>query len=273
LISILLPVLEAIQFLSKTTGGTTHPWLVHVRGLSQPYVAKLFNKGQMDQSQSVAKEVFGSILAREFDLPVPAPALIRFTEEFRQALSPDQQAELATKHQGIKFGCEFHSDMQLFEHDYAESRRTEYDLGSVFAFDNLVWNIDRGGPRKKPNLLCNDTDFLLIDHELILPLANSPGNGTILSKIGGSHDNWFYQYKAHLFYPALQAASAQKKRTIFDTFIYYLKRLNPDRLDPFARQLEEENLPIGDFELLKAYLYKMKVESEWFRHLLNTMIA
>jgi hypothetical protein len=268
-----LPVLEAIEFLSKTMGGTTHPWIVRVSVLSRPYIVKLFTERQMEQSQSVAKEVFGSFLAREFDLPVPAPALIRFTEEFRQGLGKEQQAELATKHQGSKFGCEFNIGMELLKPMYFESMQKDYDWGSVFAFDNLMRNIDRGGPRNKPNLLFRDTEFLLIDHELILPFANSPGNYNILNEISGSIDNWSYQYKDHLFYRSLKALSAQKKSTIFDTFIYYLEMLNPDKLDTIARQLEEENLPIGDFELLKAYLYKVKAEARWFHHLLNTMIA
>jgi hypothetical protein len=271
LISILLPVYEAIEFLAKTEGGTTHPWVVSVNESDKRYVAKLFTNRQMEQSHSVAKEVFGNFLAREFDLPVPDAALIRFGEQFCQTLDQERQEELAAKHRGLKFGCAWHEGMELLAPDYFENPRgDDYEVGSIFAFDSLVRNIDRGGPRKKPNLLFRDTDFLLIDHELILPFADSLGSDRILSEIGSDTHKWSYKYEDHLFYNLLK--NKKSKKSIFDTFIDYLERLNPDKLDPIAKQLEAKDLSVGNFELLKRYLCEMKANAGWFHCLLNTII-
>ncbi len=220
MISILLPVYEAIEFLAKTEGGTTHPWVVSVNESDKRYVAKLFTNRQMEQSHSAAKEAFGNFLAREFDLPVPDAALIRFGEQFRETLHQAEQEELAAKHPGLKFGCALHEGMELLTPDYFENPRgDDYEVGSIFAFDSLVRNIDRGGPRKKPNLLFRDTDFLLIDHELILPFADSQGSDLILNEIGGETHNWSYKYEHHLFYNMLKN---KKTRKIYLTLLFLI---------------------------------------------------
>ncbi|GAB4331684.1 MAG: hypothetical protein OHK0038_06710 [Flammeovirgaceae bacterium] len=270
----MLPIYEAIGFKEKITkGGTTYPWIVNVLegDMPKPYIVKLFTDRQIEQQQSVAKEVFGSVLAQQFDLCVPKPALINFSDNFYQTLDNELKKELESKNKGIKFGCAYYEDMAVIEVSKVKSILKDYEVGNIFGFDNLVRNIDRGGFRNKPNLLINDEGFLLIDHELILPFANASGNPSILNEIGGK--NWGYQYEKHLLYPYLKRLKRDKKLHIFDTFAEYLKTFNPDSLDVYAIQLDQNfSMPIGDFDLLKSYLYKVKQNSSWFIENLKRLI-
>jgi hypothetical protein len=270
----LLPVYEAIGFQKKIAkGGTTYPWIVNVMesDMPKPYVVKLFTEKHIEQQQSVAKEVFGSVLAQEFDLCVPKPALINFSDDFYQTIDNELRKELESKSKGIKFGCAYHEDMTVIEVGKIRSILKDYEVGSIFGFDNLVKNIDRGGFRNKPNLLINDEDFLLIDHELIFPFANELSNPSVLDEIGS--DNWVYPYEKHLLYPYLKKLKKDAKMHIFDTFAEYLKTFNPDSLDSYAIQLEKNfSMPIGDFDLLKLYLYKVKQNSPWFVENLKRLI-
>lgn len=114
----MLPVYEAIEFQKKITkGGTTYPWIVNVMegDMLKPYIVKLFTDKHIEQQQSVAKEVFGSVLAQEFDLCVPKPSLIHFSDSFYQTLDNELQKELDSKSRGIKFGCAYHEDMTVID--------------------------------------------------------------------------------------------------------------------------------------------------------------
>lgn len=119
--------------------------------------------------------------------------------------------------------------------------------------------------------MINDEDFLLIDHELILPFANELSNYAILEEIGS--DYWIYPHEKHLLYPYLKKLKKDIKMHIFDTFAEYLKTFNPDNLDSDAIQLDKKfSMPIGDFDLLKVYLYKVKQNSSWFIENLKRLI-
>ena len=60
-----------------------------VDGERKPYVVKLFTTDDVDHDNTVAREVFGSVLATEFELPVPQPALVNFSRDFVRTLPED----------------------------------------------------------------------------------------------------------------------------------------------------------------------------------------
>jgi hypothetical protein len=102
---------------------------------------------------------------------VPQAALVVIEDEFWMTLDAATKNELAQKDDRIKFGSFQMTGMTIFNNLSSLSLKG-YDIGTVFAFDYLIWNLDRGGFGNKPNILVNDDGFLLIDHELILPFVN-----------------------------------------------------------------------------------------------------
>ncbi len=118
----------------------------------------------------------------------------------------------------------------------------------------------------RPNILLLNDGYLLIDHELSLPV-----NETILS--GLLHNEWIYPYKQHIFYPYLKKAKASNKRKFFETFFECLRLLNANALDIYARKLSEFDHPTGDYDFVKHYLYQLKNNKTLFIEQLKGAIA
>ena len=267
----MLPIYPAVSFVKQITkGGSTYPWLVEVAENESlvPYVVKLFTYRQTAQYQPLVKEVLGNALAQMFDLPVPKVAFINFGQVFIESLPDFLQKELQDKDHRICFGSRFEAEYEIVETKNLKKIFKNYDLGSIYAFDNLIWNTDRGGFRNKPNLLINNEDFLLIDHELILPFTHVDTIQKVKNGI------WEYNFQKHLFYPILKNAKNTNQNHIFDTFAEYLVGLNFNNLDIYQKQLEQDlQFDFDHFTLIKKYLQTIQQHSNWFIRELKRQIA
>jgi len=249
-------------------GGGTRPWAVYVRESRSskllPFVVKLFRASHLDQHPHLAAEVFGSVLARLFDLPCPEPALIEFSPAFRATLDPPQQAQLAAVADGPLFGC------RLVESAYAYSRSLPlkklevYEMETIYGFDNLILNVDRRP--NKPNLLMPDQEAILIDHEL----AFSGIKQAYTTLQAGS---WEHLYQRHLFYAPLKARGMAANAAAFSTFTEYLRGLNPTVLLPYHQQLAELGYSLPDFDLFYQYLCYQKANAGQFESLLRQTLS
>lgn len=274
-----MTIYQAVSFDKPIrAGGSTYPWVIRVLtegGRLVPYVVKLFTDRQIEQQHAVAKEVFANRLAREFDLPVPDCALIEFTPAFISSLPLEQAERLANIHNGLKFGSALAQDMAIVKPDLLPSFLKEYDLGIIFAFDNLIQNLDRGGHRDKPNLLINDNDFLLIDHEQAFPFANNANTSNALT---WSFDPavWTSSYRAcykHLFYPNLKNLRREAKNGLFSTFQEYLRYADITVITKTADELQRAGVSVGRVDLITDYLSQTKTQHTEFTHLLQSLIA
>lgn len=271
-----MKVFNAVSFQKIiTSGGSTSPWRVIVcdeQGVLREFVVKLFTERQMEQQHPIAKEMFGNVLAREFDLPVPEAALVHFSNEFISLLPEGAKKQLDGKDNGLKFGCEWRA-MTIVDPSNLKSIFNEYDVATVFAFDNFVLNPDRGGFRNKPNLLIDDEGFLLIDHEQIFPFADDiHRNGSKI--IQDFQDGiWQYQAEKHLFYPYLSKLRKNSKNRIFDTFWTYLETLDVVVLKEMAHFLADKNISIGNFAFIEQYIQNVKMNPSKFCKLLTEKIA
>src|SRR5688500_8909380 len=108
----MLNELNAIAFEHQITfESRTHPWVVlaHKDGFPpEPYVVKLFTKDEVEKNYAVAKEVFASVIAKEFELSIPEPALVNLsTTDFLSTLSGDFILQMGSRDYRIKFGCRY----------------------------------------------------------------------------------------------------------------------------------------------------------------------
>lgn len=254
-----MKVYQAIGVYSELNlGGSTRPWVVWVKGEEeQPiaYVVKLFTTRQLEQQFAIAKEAFGIELASQFDLNAPEWGLVEMGEDFLSTLNEGQAAIVRNTAPGLKFGTKYEEGYVIFDEDHLKgSQLKDYDLGTLFAFDQLVWNLDRGGPRKKPNLLVRDEGFLLIDHEQIFPFANHEEEGfeEHLNRVISQTSS--FQAGTHLLFPYLKKLKASKKAGIFDTFGELLSNLSLAQFKSTKRFLESHSIDVGNFRLIENYL-------------------
>jgi hypothetical protein len=259
----LLPIYPALHFVETLKGGGTTPWVVSVLGASgrpEKYVVKPFRVSQQPHYAPAAGEIFGAVLAAEFELQHPEPALIEFTPGFLSTLAEPQLKQIQGAASHVYYGCRLLEGAFPYSPARAKKTLAQYDAGTIYAFDNLICNVDRRPI--KPNLLLFEDDAHVIDHELSCFI---PANTFAQLQQG----RWEHNYQGHLFYPALRDPKLFAVEEGFRDFTDYLRRLNPAVLLPYLDQLIEHQLPVRDFDGFIRYLYYQKANSQQFATLLK----
>lgn len=248
----MLPVYKALSFQKVLDGGSTRPWLVLVTvdGKPEPYVVKLFKKKHVDEAYAVAKEVYCSILANQFGLTTPKPALIEFSSSFIAALPIELKNELSLKDNRIKFGSKLIEGTFQYVDTLQRESFKKYDIQTIYAFDNLIWNTDRRPD--KPNILFKGNDAYLIDHEISLLVDYKTVENF-------NRNSWVYWSSRHIFYSILKNGNINDKRQYFGNFQGLLGNLNIDILDSYSKQLiEYRHHNEEHYSEIKNYLYALK---------------
>jgi hypothetical protein len=263
----LLPIYPALAFLGELSGGSTRPWAVLALGASgkpEKFAVKLFREYHFRQYAAIANEVFGSVLAEDFELQCPDPVLIDFSPDFLATLPAPQLEQLRTVPLGLKFGSAFIEGSYTFSPALGTKVLEDYDQETIYAFDSLILNVDRRPD--KPNILLQGSDSYLIDHEMTL-------EGISGALIQLSEERWEHYCAGHLFYRYLRTRGADKVQQSFQTFGQLLQGLNPRRLEPYQYQLEELGLGHRRFDELLRYLWYQKTNAGKFEALLrNTLL-
>lgn len=246
-------------------GGTTKPiTIVALDSQNNPckYILKLFTEKQIEQGISVAKEIVCCELAQHFNLICPDYGVLNFDHLEIKDLYDSER--LLSLDKGYKFCSKFVEQSVIFNPLVTNSFLKDYDAASIFAFDFLIYNIDRGGIRNKPNLLINDEVFLLIDHELTFPFVDTD---QVLS-----YENYLrnYPFKHHILYRYLK--SLRNKEHLFDEFLEMLKLLNINELNSIFDGLEAYNIPHRNRNKFIEYLAWAKQNVAIFERLLKWMI-
>lgn len=276
--AVVLEICKTIELLSiLNKGGSTYPWLVNLLDDKQAvsaFVVKIFTHRQIEQQNAVAKEVFGNLLAHQLSLSAPRAVLAQFTNEFVNTLTQEYRERHLECHRGPRFATLHHEGYSIFGDHLPKSKVKEYDIASIYAFDLLTQNPDRGGFRNKPNLIIQDNGgYLLIDHEQIFPFFNDPEhpNEQIISdflKIKSS-----YNHQTHLFYPYLKEYKINKLEQMFAPFISSLDQLNIKHLTDTAHFLLQNGHPCGDIDTITHYLCTVKENPEKLLSILLSQLA
>jgi len=243
-----MQILKLVSIDDFIEGGSSRPLLITAmteNKTAKQYVMKLFKSDYVEQNYSVAKEIFVNELAKEFALSVPDYGLIDVKPE--QLLDFFTAEEIEKFDKGYKFCSEFMGQYAIFNPLVSLQFIKEYDIENLFGFDNLMINVDRGGFRDKPNLLINDSEILLIDHEQTLPFINN-------SSESPNYFNYIrsYQYERHILTKHLR--SLRLKEGLFAEFFESLKYLNIDKFNKIFDRLDEVGIEYGNRDKIFAYL-------------------
>lgn len=261
LYAMIIPKFEAIGFIKILEGGTTKPWLVNIYNNNsiESYVVKLYtNKHNLDNN-SLIKEIISSELAKSFDIQTPDYALINFSDSFISILPSDIQNDILKFDSKLFFGTKLIEPVLTTNENLVKIIEFE-SIALIYAFDNLILNIDRRN--EKPNLLIQDKDVFVIDHELTFYYN--------LNNI--LETEWIYNYKNHLFYNYLIELPYSEKIKLFDTFQYYIESILDFKdldeifkeLDKTFKELSESSYNPDCYVNIKTYLCKVKNNSSKF---------
>lgn len=272
-----MDILTATKFYGfMDKGGSTKPWNVALRnfnGEEFPYIVKPFKRSVNQQQAATAKEFYGNLLAKEFDLSVPDCAIADFSEQFiKDALGKNEKKILKSKDPALKFASRYIEGAPIFSPLLHKHILKDYDFAKVYAFDFLCYNLDRGGFRKKNNILIDDDNFLLIDHEQTFPFIDQ--DSAFLKVLENlKNETTYYQYQMHVFFPYLKQLKTKTKKTVFDEFDEYLNRLNYSTISNAGKQLNSLGINIGKLNFLIDYLGILKQNRKAFCNVLIKSIT
>jgi hypothetical protein len=244
-----LTELNLVSIKNIQKGGSTMPLIIEAEDKYSNisfYVLKLYKKKYVNQNFSVAKEILVSEIAKEFDLPVPEYGIINFDHKLLLNFFNSDYIELLDT--GYKFCSKLIDGVFIYNPNTKNKFLNSYDLENVFAFDNIIFNTDRGGFRNKPNLLVNDDNFVLIDHEQTFPFYSDSINSNI------NHWNNFsaYYYRNHVFYEQLK--KIRNESYLFDEFQMSLNSFNLNIFGSIFAELDYFNIRnIGKLDIFNYF--------------------
>lgn len=265
----MLPIYDDITFLELLEkGGRNKPWLIRalINDTYEEYVIKLFSQEAELEHSYTAAEVFGSILAGEFDLSTPEVALFDLNQENIFSFPPDQQAEIEEKGFGVKFGGKYYQGSLAYSKKlHKDQIKKRVAIDTFFAFDQLINNVDR--QHNKPNVLYRDDGIMLIDHELGFRNMIAAQNNIKNANPGNP------QIQGHICYELLSRANNNTKKSYFETFEELLRTLDTNILDPYHEQLQNLDVHSGNFADIKSFLEFAKANHGLFIRLLKSVIS
>jgi hypothetical protein len=276
----MLPIYKATEIIKRAVeGGTTLPCLMSVIGEDtggdrKECIVKVFGQNHLEQYNPTKKEILANVLAQEFELPVPVAVLVRVGKNLIAELNKDESYKKVALRAGVYYGCEFIPNCLPFTKDLKTSFFDRDIMEQVFAFDVLIRNFDRR--LNKPNILLQNKEVYLIDHDLTLDINRSyqsyktTGNG-YRDVIDGAKGR-------HIFLDHLKKLHKNNNFT-FDWFIENLRLLNLHNLQSCNNQLEELspsalfNDNEDDFQPIIDYLKEIKSTPSNFQNLLKELLT
>lgn len=228
----MLTIWEAERLDKVLTGGRTHPLVIECslnhseqRYNYQTFVVKAVGLPEVTEA-SLFREVFGNMLAREFGISTPTPALVNLSPQFVAAANLYLTNYRIHIRPGLAAGCEYFS--QGFSSVVPGAFLTTEEANQatlLYAFDLLIQNPDR--TTRKPNCALRAGQLMAFDFELAFSFLLLIGNLTPPWQVA-AHSMGLQ----HLFYQAL------KDKTLdWQPFIVALRKLTKRRLQKLSAEL------------------------------------
>ena len=276
----MLPVYKALTVdIDGIHSGSTKPCIMTLAdnkgNLIGQYVVKVFKPTNLEQSQNTNKEVYGSVLATEFDFATPTPALAQVGQMIIDQLNKSEKFKGFNLIKGTYFATEYLEN--VFDYSIATKPPLEnWEIENIFAFDVLIRNVDRH--KGKPNLFFRNREVHLIDHELSFAIGLLDKPFKEMLKDQGKYWNFIEVKRAngferkHLFLDYLRGQN-KTKDVEFATFAEYLNRFDVDVLDSYQKQLRDLGNDTEGYYSIKSYLNEIKSNPQAFIDLLKDLIT
>lgn len=250
----------------KLTESSNYPleiWASDKDNVRARYYAKPFRRDNKIDVFQTAKEIIGCEIAVAFDLPTPAYNIIDIDTASLSSFYTDN--EIRKFHSGYKFCSKKLDNYAGFNPNVSVGFLRDYQIAGIFAFDVLMQNTDRG-QRGKPNLMINDDNLLMIDHELTLSFIDNQNRKT-------NYENNIRVYPNHMHTLIKHMRAIKEKKHIFDEFLEYLRIFNVDSLTNIFDQMDKFNIEYGDRLDYFLYFDWCKKNIDYIKNNLDLMIG
>lgn len=250
---------EARRFIRVLESGRTSPLLIEC----ECYVGdEVFRRNFIVKAPDLPEvndfglycELLGSLLAKEFGVETPEPALVELSKDFVDTVNPILRKWQLVLRPGLGFGS-----AAMEPGAVAASGRehmTPEDLIQplrIFCFDLLIQNPDRRP--KNPNCAFKDGKFIAFDFNLAF---------SFLMLVGKQDEPWEFSKhqiaNSHLFYAALRG-----KVLDYKPFLSSIAKLSLEKIDeicaliPFGSGSWDKRV-LDHFESIKENASKLDLE-------------
>lgn len=250
------------------TSGRTEPLQMHCQtgdGRLTDYVVKLWANPQVFLGKhSLAREIYGSILASALNIDTPDIATVYIEPDFYQSQSSSHFADLLRQSTGANFGSKFIPGAIIFSPPVSPSKHSA--AVKIFCFDMLICNPDRRVG--KPNVFQTPDGFMVFDHEQAFPFSRP----TMMP--GGFPPIWEYilegWHKNHIFYASIKNRECLLEIEEFVTSMGYLSE---DLFDRIEAQIPKDWRTGNDLKNIRLYLAETMENSHRFKRSLQEILA
>jgi hypothetical protein len=177
-------------------------------------------------------ELLGNLLAREFGIETPEPAIVSLSEEFIQATNKTLWERNIKLKAGLSIGCEYFSQgFTTVKSDMFLSKEQFEQAALIYGFDLLSQNPDRR--INNPNCAVKSNRVVAFDFELslsfILPILGQPKPWEV-SKLN-------LIAKDHIFRSNLKA---KEKEINWQPLLEKVKQINKEKLEEICSFVPSE---------------------------------
>ncbi len=261
-----IPIVQAVSVGRAMLSGRNQPLQMFCQtenGLDA-YIVKLWNTPELGLGvHSLAREIYGALLANFFSLNTPDVAFVDIETDFSLGMPDPNLHERIRQSPGLNFGSKYLSDTPIFNPPVTLAKL--HEAAMVFCFDMLAWNVDRN--LRKPNMFDTSKGLVLFDHEQAFPYSKPQ------MMIGGFPAPWDFiredWCKNHILYPSLKGRDCALE---IEEFVGILDALSDDIFATIEEKVPAE-WRTPDLPEISSYLANARNRSDLFKRSLQEILV
>jgi len=262
-----IPTLTAMTVIGDPkTSGKSSPFQIRCESSngSCDYVVKLWAHPELWLGKhALAREVYGSMLAKTLGLNTPDIAFIDIEPDFYLS-QPNSKSELLRISTGLNFGSSFIPQAKIFSSPVPP---TKHALAvKIFCFDMFIGNMDRRVG--KPNLFDLPDGYMVYDHEQAFPFSRPQ------LMLGGYPPGWEYIKEAwsrdHILFSSIHERDCGHE---IEEFIQIAGYISDEIIDTIEEQIPEDWRTDNDLQNIKLYLANTRENMQLFKRSLQEILA
>lgn len=257
-----IPVVSPVTAYKISASGRNQPIQMRCENgkSTDDYFVKLWNNLELKE-HSLAREIYGSLLADYFKLATPDIALVDIPQDFHLCESNLQIKQFLQNSPGLNFGSKNVNGAIIFSPPAPPSLISL--AARVFCFDMLICNADRSS---RVNMFNNANGLMLFDHELAFPFSRPrmfiggfPRSGAYI------RESWS---KEHILYSSLKCRDLTNE---IDEFMSDLASLNNSILVTIEKSIPQQWQ--ADLKNISEYLADIRDNPKNFKRNLQELLV
>lgn len=258
-----IPTVYPIAGLKVKESGRTRPMEMECQTAdgNKSYIVKLWNNVELN-THSLAREVYGSLLADYFEIPTPEIAFVDIDPDFGMSQPDPIICNSIMASPGLNFGSKYINGAITFSPPVPQNRLAE--ATKIYCFDILIGNSDRRF--QKENMFSANGKFIVFDHEQAFPQSMPH------LMLFGAPTAWDFAKeqwsKDHILYSSLKGRDLLID---IEGFITDLERLKDNILDKIENSIPAEwNKNVNN---ISNHLAKTRDNAKLFKRCLQELLA